>query len=342
MIKRTIVALGAFFIFTLAYAGTVAGRHLELNATYSDTAANKDSAGVVHDPKQDFKDLFISSTSSTGVSMAQLNPLAISFVEDYIEKNTKNLEELKDWGKPYFDIMDEILVQHGIPKELKYLAVVESELKTSARSWVGAVGPWQLMPATAKGLGLKVGKGKDERKDFVKSTHAASKYLNSLYDIYGDWLLVIAAYNCGAGTVNTAIKKSKSKDFWTLQRFLPTESKNHVKKFIATHYMMEGQGGIATLTKAEASNLAVSVGLSAEDLGTSKTQAISGRYNAAIIAKHLTMDVSVFNKLNPGFDRSIASNGNYELRLPTEKMDLFLAKKPDILNESMQLLLGSN
>ena len=90
-----------------------------------------------------------------------------------------------------------------------------------------------------------------------KSTHAASRYLTSLFSIYGDWLLVIAAYNGGPGKVNTAIKKSGSRDFWTLQKYLPAESKNHVKKFIATHYMMEGEGGITTVTKAEANFLLI-------------------------------------------------------------------------------------
>ena len=189
--------------------------------------------------------------------ISQLNPLAVSFVEDYIEKYGEKIEGMKDWGKPYFDMMDGILVQHGLPKELKYLAVIESDLKSNARSWAGAVGPWQFMPATARNMGLKVGNKYDERRDFYKSTHAASKYLTSLFAIYGDWLLVIAAYNGGPGKVNSAIRKSGSRDFWTLQRYLPAESKNHVKKFIATHYIMEGgQGGITTVTKEEAKNFA--------------------------------------------------------------------------------------
>lgn len=159
------------------------------------------------DPKDGFRDLFESATLSNGINAEQLNPQAISFVEDYIDRYGKSMEALRTSGKPYFDMMDEILESHGLPKELKYLAVIESNLKTNARSWAGAVGPWQFMPATGRNMGLRITKKVDERRNFVKSTHAASKYLNGLYELYGDWLLVIAAYNGGPGKVNAAIKK---------------------------------------------------------------------------------------------------------------------------------------
>jgi membrane-bound lytic murein transglycosylase D len=191
-------------------------------------------------------------------------------------------------------------------------------------------------------MGLKVSARYDERKDMTKSTHAASKYLSSLFNIYGDWLLVIAAYNGGAGRVNAAIKKSGSKDFWKLQRYLPIESKNHVKKFIATHYLLEGQGSIATVTKDEAKNMTTASMLSAEELANTKTQSISGRYNSLVIAKQLEMDISAFNKMNPDFDKLVASGNNYDIRLPGDKMDVFISKKPSILNESIQLLLTGN
>ena len=100
-------------------------------------------------------------------------------------------------------MIDAVLVKHGLPKELKYLAVIESQLKSNARSWAGAVGPWQFMPATGRIMGLKVNRRVDERRDIYKSTHAASRYLTSLYSLYGDWLLVIAAYNGGPGKVNS-------------------------------------------------------------------------------------------------------------------------------------------
>jgi membrane-bound lytic murein transglycosylase D len=346
MLKQILVGVIGLFFLLFAYAGKGEPNYFEIRAPFSDTADKKDDSlyrvsKPINDPKQGFKDLFSGDPLSNGLNFQQLNPQAVSFVEDYIEKFGGEMEDIKDWGKPYLDMMERILVQHGLPKELKYLAVIESNLKSNARSWAGAVGPWQFMPATARNMGLKVGAKFDERRDFFKSTHAASKYLTNLFAIYGDWLLVIAAYNGGPGKVNGAIKKSGSKDFWTLQRYLPAQSKNHVKKFIATHYILEGgRGGITTATKEEAKNINTIMSLTAEETANSKTRSISGRYNSLVIVKHITMDIAAFNKMNPDFDKLIATGNNYELRLPNEKMDLFLAKKPEILNESMQLLLS--
>ncbi len=294
------------------------------------------------DPKEGFKDLFVTATLANGVSREELNPMAVSFVEDYMGKMGRSMEDLKGWGRPYFDMMDAILIQHGLPKELKYLAVIESNLKSGARSWAGAVGPWQFMPVTARNMGLRVSKKIDERRDLYKSTHAASKYLNSLFDLYGDWLLVIAAYNSGPGTVNSAIRRSGTRDFWKLQNYLPLESRNHVKKFIATHYMLEGVGGVCTLTKSEATAFLAGTSCGqVNDSSNAKMEPITGRYNAAVISKHLAMDVADFNRINPQFDRQIALNGKYDLRLPTDKMTLFMDRKFDILAESVYLLLNS-
>ena len=300
----------------------------------------------IADPKQGFKDLFTEETTG-GISTKHLNPKAISFVQDYIKKQGKKMEEIKGWGKPYFDMMDAILTQHGLPKELKYLAVIESHLKVYAISWAGAVGPWQLMPATARNLGLKVNSYIDERTDYYKSTHAAAKYLTQLYNMYGDWLLVIAAYNGGPGNVNSAIRKSGSRDFWQLQNYLPEESKNHVKKFIATHYIMEGEGGVTTLTRNETNDFMLQAAadnrtdLSKEEMDQSQTITLTGKYNSLIIVKYLLMDITEFNRYNPGFDQLLSANGRYEMRLKEDKMELFKAKKVAILNESIQLYLNS-
>jgi len=144
---------------------------------------------------------------------------------------------------------------------LKYLAVIESELNTTALSCVGAVGPWQLMPETAHDLGLKITPKYDERTSYYKSTKAAALYLKDLYGQFGDWLLVLAAYNSGPGPVIAAIRKSGSRNFWALQSYLPAETRGHVKRFIATEYFFEGHGSVATLTKAE--NIAYTKSLNA-------------------------------------------------------------------------------
>lgn len=345
--------LGISCIIAIASVGFAKSESGFIQIPVTDTTGNqpKDSitqpTAPLKDPKEDFKDLFVNpSTFSNGVTIAQLNPLAINFVEDYIDSHSKMLENLKDRSRPYFDMMDAVLTRHGLPKELKYLAVIESQLKMNARSWAGAAGPWQLMPATGRNLGLKIGKNVDERRDIYKSTHAASRYLTSLYSIYGDWLLVIAAYNGGPGKVNSAIKRSGSRDFWTLQKYLPAESRKHVKKFIATHYIMEGAGGITTLTKKEAANFLLSVNTDVPPTkeetvtGKSISQIINGRYNASIIAKYIAMNIADFHKINPRFDNQVAATGKYEMNLPSEKMEIFKTKKIDILKESIQLLLN--
>jgi membrane-bound lytic murein transglycosylase D len=181
----------------------------------------------------------------------ELNKFAHSFVKTYIKENNRGLEKIKERSKPGFKTIDAIFTKFNIPLELKYLAVIESKLNPKATSHVGAKGYWQFMTSTAVIYGLKVKGRVDERTHQYKSTVAAAKYLKSLYDDLGDWLLVVAAYNSGPGYVYKAIKKSGSRDFWRLQYFLPKETRNHVKRFISVHYYFEGEKTKTTLTKAE-------------------------------------------------------------------------------------------
>lgn len=180
-----------------------------------------------------------------------LHPSMGNFIADYADDYEVLFEKLRLNKSGYFKTFDKIFTQQNIPVELKYLAVVESKLKTDARSGVGAVGLWQFMPVTAKQFGLKITAKYDERQHVWKSSVAAAKYLNDLYDIFEDWLLVIASYNSGPAPVLNAIKKSGSRNFWKLQYFLPKETRLHVKRFIATHYYFEGSGSLVTLGKAE-------------------------------------------------------------------------------------------
>jgi membrane-bound lytic murein transglycosylase D len=279
----------------------------------------------------------------------RLNPRAIQFVQDYMEKNGEDLRKMKSWAKPYFNMIDGVLKKYGLPSELKYLAVIESELKSTATSWAGAVGPWQLMPQTARELGLVVNRSIDERKSYTKSTHAAAKYLRDLYREFGDWLLVIAAYNGGPVNVYSAIRRSQgSRNFWKLQNYLPAETRMHVKKFIGTHYIFEGQGSVTTLTKAEVTEqLGVTAThlinrrLTTDELNNAKSIEVSGKYYSAAIIKNIMMESNEFNRYNPDFDAIMASNDNaYDMKLPADKMDLFVANKYIILNESVQMLLN--
>ena len=225
---------------------------------------------------------------------------------------------------------------------MKYLAVIESGLKFNAISWAGACGPWAFMPAAAQQYGLSIRRGNDERLDYVKSTHAAARLLTDLYQKYGDWLLVLAAYNGGPGNVDKAIRKSGgSKDFWTLQYNLPVESMNHVKKFIGTHYIFEGEGGITTVTKSEMKDLLVngsSSDLKEDEMNSSTIKKITSRLSSAIIIKYIEIDMVTFNRYNPNFDNEMADKGEYNLRLPIQKMNKFIDKRDKIWEESINLL----
>ncbi len=288
---------------------------------------------IIANPRDGFKNLFEQADNGLNI---KLNPKAVSFVQDYVKKEGSDLNKMKNWGRPYFDVMDNILTRYGLPIELKYLSVIESELKSYAVSWAGAVGPWQFMPATARLMGLKVSRYTDERTDFHKSTHAAARYLNDLFRIYGDWLLVIAAYNGGPGRVDAAIRKSGSRNFWNLEYYLPKESRNHVKKFIATHYIMEGDGSVTTLTKKEAVDQIL---LKENEPSILETIPVSGKFNSLIISQHIQMNIIEFNRLNPNFDKLLAANSSYDLRLPADKALLFQANKPQILEGSIKLML---
>jgi membrane-bound lytic murein transglycosylase D len=300
------------------------------------------------DVKSGFTNLFLASVN--GSNGARLNPRAINYVQDFMIRNKLELDDMKSWGRSYFTLIDGILNQYGLPSELKYLAVIESNLKPTALSWAGAVGPWQLMPTTARLLGLKVNRRVDERKNYYKSTKAAALYLRDLYTELGDWLLVIAAYNGGTGNVYKAMRKSHSRDFWNLQYYLPAESRNHVKKFIGTQYTFEGQGSVTTLTKDEATDqlsgssmYVFNRKLNKEEQTSAKTMNVCGKYCSSVISKYIMMDAVEFNRYNPDFDKIMASaNNSYDLKLPSDKMDLFVSNKYQILDESVQRLLSED
>lgn len=295
--------------------------------------------------KNGFKSLFANNNFDASKPYeAQLNPRAVSFVQDYVSRQTKELEKMRSWGKPYFDLYDNVLGLYGIPKEMKYLSVIESHLRSGLVSWAGAVGPWQLMDYEAKRFGLRTG-SIDDRMDYYKSTHAAARLMKELYTEFGDWLLVVAAYNGGSGRVRQAIRKSGSKDFWDLQYYLPEETRNHVKKFIGTHYIFEGGGGWTTLTANETATQKALLAkpqeaqVSAADLENTTVTEISGRYNSVIIANGLSMDIIQFNKWNPGFDKALSEGKKYPMRLQKEKTAVFEARKNSFLMESVRALL---
>ncbi|MEO6136041.1 MAG: lytic transglycosylase domain-containing protein [Ginsengibacter sp.] len=294
--------------------------------------------------KYGFKNLFKNYTYNAAMPYSsQVNPYAENYMEDYLKSHTRFLQNLKQSSTSYFNFIDGILSQYGLPNELKYLAVIESNLKSNALSVAGARGPWQFMSYTAREYGLQVNQWADDRTDYFKSTHAAAKYLLTLYKDLNDWLLVIAAYNGGPGRVYSAIKKSGSRNFWDLQYYLPEESRNHVKKFIATHYIMEAavknDEKNFNYSKLSSQETAIVPKISAEEKGNVSEMEISGRYKALIISKNIEMDIKDFSRFNPEFDKMISMGATYTLRLPEEKMNAFVTKKYSILNECVQYLL---
>ncbi len=164
------------------------------------------------------------------------------YVQTYIDIYVKRKAMYSDMlsrSTYYFPIFEKALKAFHVPEEIKYLPIVESSMNPHAVSRVGATGMWQFMFGTAKGYGLNMDNFVDERKDPIEASYAAAAYFKDAYEELGDWLLAIAAYNCGKGNVNRAIERSGSRDFWELRNFLPKETRNYVPAFIAAVYVMK-------------------------------------------------------------------------------------------------------
>lgn len=166
------------------------------------------------------------------------NKLVKAHIEVYTKKKREMSERVLGLTQYYFPIFEAALDKYDLPYELKYMAVIESALNPRAISRVGASGLWQFMRYTGKQFGLEVNAYTDERFDVLKSTEAACKYMKNMYDIFGDWTLAIAAYNCGAGRVRSAVRRSGKKDFWNIYYYLPRETRGYVPIFIAAAYMI--------------------------------------------------------------------------------------------------------
>ena len=167
------------------------------------------------------------------------NAVVQKFIDQYTGRLRRSVSYMLGAGNFYIPLFEEALDHYGLPLELKYLPVIESALDPTARSHAGATGLWQFMLATGKRYGLTVNSLVDERCHPQKATWAAARYLSDLYKIYGDWNLVIAAYNCGPGTINKAIHRAGgTRDYWAIYPYLPSETRGYVPAFIAANYVM--------------------------------------------------------------------------------------------------------
>ena len=167
----------------------------------------------------------------------KVNPVVKGYIRTYTVQKPEKARIMLGKRLTYFPLFEQKLKEHGLPTDLKYLSVVESALNPKAVSRVGATGLWQFMPATGVDYGLRTNSAVEDRSNPVKSTDAAARYLKALFKEYNDWALALAAYNSGQGRVDGAIRKARSRDFWVIQRFLPTETRNYVPAFIAATYI---------------------------------------------------------------------------------------------------------
>ncbi len=167
------------------------------------------------------------------------NDIVRKFIDMYAGRLRNQVSFMLSACNFYMPIFEEALDAYGLPLELKYLPIIESALNPSAVSRAGASGLWQFMIGTGKIYGLESNSLIDERRDPIKATWAAARYLKEMYDIYGDWNLVIAAYNCGPGTINKAIRRAGGEtDYWKIYNLLPKETRGYVPAFIAANYVM--------------------------------------------------------------------------------------------------------
>lgn len=169
------------------------------------------------------------------------NSVVKSYINMYVDRRRSLVEDMLGMSTYYMPIFEQALEQEGVPMELKYLPIIESALNPNAVSPVGATGLWQFMLPTARGLGMEINSLVDERRDPIRSSQMAARYLKQLHGIYDDWSLAIAAYNCGPGNVNKALRRAGEggkKDFWEIYPYLPAETRGYVPGFIAANYAM--------------------------------------------------------------------------------------------------------
>jgi membrane-bound lytic murein transglycosylase D len=224
----------------------------------------------------------------------------------------------------YFPLFEQILDQEGLPMEFKYLSVVESALNPGAVSRVGATGLWQFMYNTGKLYNLQINSYYDERRDPVKSTYAACRYFKEMYAIYGDWLLVIASYNCGPGNVNKAIKRAGGKtNFWEIARYLPAETRGYVPAFIAVTYLMN-----------HTSEHQIFPVLPAYNYFEVDTVAIDRGISLRKIAEVVDLPYEVITYLNPLYKKGIIPDTEEPnvLRLPASSLAAYLAAEPTLFD----------
>ena len=250
------------------------------------------------------------------------NSYVKSCIDLYTVRKRQQMGVMLGIGQYYFPLFEQILAANDMPLELKYLPVIESALNPSAFSHMGAAGLWQFMVATGRMYGLEINSLVDERLDPIKATHAAVRYLKDLYAIYGDWHLVIAAYNCGPGSVRKAISRSDGKrDYWAIYPYLPKETRGYVPIFIAATYAMEyaSEHNICP-TKVDMPVM-------------SDTVQINEPLHLEQIAAVINIPLNELRRLNPQYRKNIIPGAYkpYSLCLPAHYVNPFIENYNDIV-----------
>ena len=254
-----------------------------------------------------------------------------SIVRKYIDQYTNRLRHSVSYmlgaSNFYIPIFEDALLLHQIPLELKYLPVIESAFNPRARSRAGAGGLWQFMPATGKRYGLLINSLVDERCDPIKSSDAAARYLKDLYDIFGDWTLVIAAYNCGPGNINKAIHRAGGeRDYWKIYPYLPAETRGYVPAFIAANYVMNYYGEHNILP------------MRASILANTDTLLLNHDVKMEQIAKVCDIDIQQLKLLNPQYTTNLIPGYRQRstLRMPQKQLLTFIDLQDSIYNSTTQ------
>lgn len=250
------------------------------------------------------------------------NAVVRDAIELYVNRRSNLLSNMLTKSAYYFPIIEEALDRHNLPLELKYLAIVESALNPTAVSRMGATGLWQFMLRTGKIYGLHIDSLIDERRDPHKSSDAMCRYFKDMFALYGDWLLSIAAYNCGPGNVNKAIRRAGgSKDFWVIYPYLPRETRSYVPFFIAAFYAMEHYQEHQIRPRDIKVPLAVD------------TIHINTQQDFRTLSQLTKVDIDLIRELNPKYRREIVPGNNRTqvVVLPAAEAIFFAAHKDSIL-----------
>jgi membrane-bound lytic murein transglycosylase D len=248
------------------------------------------------------------------------------FINYYTARDRRFVSLMLERTQLFFPIYEEALERHGLPDELKYLSMVESSLNPRAISPVKAAGLWQFMSVTGRYYDLRQDAYIDERLDPYKATDAACRYLKELHDMFGDWHLALAAYNCGPGNVRKAIRHSgNKKSFWQIYNFLPAETRAYVPKFIALNYVMKYAEAYNITTQSPAIRTAAD------------TILVNQYVNMNLFALQLGISAAELQELNPQYKRNFvpAYGGQYSLRIPADKKEYVNLNRYAILSSSV-------